>query len=518
AIYHAVENMAQISKFGGGVGAYLGHIRSKGGDIRGVKSTSGGVIPWVRVINDTAAAVNQLGARFGAISPTLDIWHRDILDFFNLQTETGDIRSKSFDIFPAVSIPDIFMRRLESQGNWTLFDPHEIHQIKGQRIEDLYGHAFDQLYEECEKDTKITFKTVIPAKDLMKTFLKTAVETGMPYVFFRDTVNAANPNKHAGMVYSTQLCTEICQNTTDAKFINESLENGDLVLRYTPGESVVCNLASINMARVHTQQDIDDVFPTALRILDNVITLNFYPIEEAKITAQKYRSIGLGFMGLAEYLACQQLGYESQEARDHVDSLFEKYAYATLQASNALALERGSYALFPESDWSLGILFGHDEKWYQKNSTMPAQWADLIAKIKKNGVRFSYHLAPAPNTSTAAVVGTTAGLLPIYKKFFVETNAIAPIVTVAPHLSKENFWFYKEYVNMEMPHVIDMISVIYKWIDQSISFEWLINPAKTSPAELYACYIKAWKQKIKTVYYLRSMSGEVEESCASCSG
>lgn len=518
AIYHGLENMAQISKFGGGVGVYLGHIRSRGSAIRKLNGASGGVIPWVRLINDTATAVNQLGARLGAISPTLDIWHRDVLDFLNLQTETGDIRSKAFDIFPALSIPDIFMRRVETNSQWTLFDPHEIVTRKGCRLEDCYGEQFDLLYEECEKDPHIKARTTIAAKDLMKRFLKTAVETGMPYIFFRDTVNEVNPNKHAGMVYSTQLCTEICQNTTDAKFIEESAHNSEISLRYTPGESVVCNLASINMAKVNSNAEMAEVLPIALRVLDNVITLNFYPIKESELTSARYRSVGLGFMGLAEYLACQGLNYDSQAARDHIDELFEKYALATLKASNDLARERGAYELFPGSEWSKGIIFGRNEAWYQEHSRFAKEWSSLINDIKKYGVRFAYHLAPAPNTSTAGVVGTTAGLLPIYKKFFVETNAIAPIVTVAPNLNQKNFWYYKEYVHIDMNEVIAMIATIYKWIDQSISFEWLIDPAKTSPAELYGYYMKAWKLKIKTVYYLRSMSGDANASCVSCSG
>jgi ribonucleoside-diphosphate reductase alpha chain len=519
AIYHSLENMAQISKFGGGVGVYLGHVRSRGSYIRGMKGASGGVIPWVRLINNTASAVNQLGSRLGAISPTLDVWHRDILDFLNLQTETGDIRSKAFDIFPAISVPDLFMQRVESGSNWTLFDPHEIQKKKGRRLEDLFCEEFNAFYQECEADAGLEFKTTIPAKDLMKAFLKTAVETGMPYVFYRDTVNRANPNRHAGNVYSTQLCTEICQNTTDSSFIEETFENDKINLRYSPGDTVVCNLASINVARVNTAKEIEEVFPIALRVLDNVITLNFYPIKESEITAKKYRSIGLGFLGLAEYLACKGMGYDTPEARKHVDTLFEQYAYATLIGSNELAVERGAYELFPGSDWSKGLLFNRPPEWYRKNSVMADKWVKLSDDIKKSGVRFSYHLAPAPNTSTAAVVGTTAGLLPVYKKFFVETNALAPIVTVAPNLSQSNFWYYKEYVHMDMNDVIDMIATVYKWVDQSISFEWLINPAKTSPAELYGYYLKSWKAGIKTVYYLRSMSGEVQqESCVSCSG
>ena len=519
AIYHQFENMAQISKFGGGVGVYFGHVRAKGAAIRGVKNSSGGVIPWLRVVNDTACAVNQLGARLGAISPTLDVWHADIHDFLEMQTETGDIRRKAFDIFPAIAVPDLFMKRVQAGENFTLFDPHEVFRATGKRLEDHFGEAFETFYEACEKNEKIESKITVAAKDLMKAALKTVVETGMPYFFFRDTVHRANPNSHAGNVYSTQLCTEICQNTTPAKFVEETIDDsGHLNLRYEPGETVVCNLASINVAKVNTQAEIDEVFPIAMRILDNVITLNFYPIAESKRTSEKYRPVGLGFMGLAEYLACAHLAYDSPQAREKVDELFERYAFATLENSQKLAAERGHYPLFPGSKWSQGILFGRDEKWFTTHSKTDRDWKTLIPKIKKTGLRFGYHLAPAPNTSTAGVVGTTAGLLPVYKKFFVETNVIAPTVTVAPNLDSENFWFYKEYQNLEMNDVIDLISVVYKWIDQSASFEWMINPAKTSPRQLYDYYFRAWQQGVKTTYYVRSLSGEISDSCESCSG
>ncbi len=518
AIYHSIENMAQISKFGGGIGVYLGHIRSKGAPIRGVKGASGGVIPWTKVINDTACAVNQLGSRLGAISPTLDIWHKDILDFLDIQTETGDIRAKAFDVFPAISVPDLFMKRVENNQDWTLFDPYEIYKLYNKRLEDFYGKEFEDFYLELEKDDRLELKETINAKDLMKKALKTTVETGMPYFFFRDTVNRANPNKHCGMVYSTQLCTEICQNTKETKFLKEIANKNEISINYQAGETVVCNLASINLAKVNTDAEIKKTIPIALRALDNVITLNFYPIKEAEITARKYRSIGLGFMGLAEFLACRKLNYDSQEARDVVDLLFEKFAYAVIDESNKLAEERGKYELFDGSDWSKGLLFNHNKDWFKKNSKMADKWIELIDRVKKTGLRFSYHLAPAPNTSTSGVIGTTAGLLPIYKRFFIETNVIAPTVTVAPNLNKENFWYYKEYVDLNMKDVIEMIAVIYKWIDQSISFEWLINPEKTSPKDLFDYYLLAWKKGIKTIYYLRSMSIEVKNICEGCAG
>ena len=518
AIYHGIENMAQISKFGGGIGVYLGHIRSQGAMIRGVLGTSGGVNPWIRVINDTANAVNQLGARAGAISVTLDVWHRDIYDFLDLQTETGDIRSKSFDVFPAISIPDLFMKRLQEGKDWTLFDPHEVHHFYGKRLEDHFGEAFEAFFQELEEDHRLKLKKTVSTKDLFKKFLKSTVETGMPYVFYRDTVNRLNPNKHAGNIYSTQLCTEICQNTSPSKFKEESIDGGDIIIRYGPGDLVVCNLASVNVAQVTDEKTMKQTFPVLLRILDNVITLNYYPIKEAEATAMRYRSIGIGYLGLAEYLATRKLAYESAEAREKVNELFERYAYYTYRASVDLAKNRGRYELYEGSEYDKGILLGRDVSWFAKNTPHGQEWQTLFADMKKHGVRFAYHTAPAPNTSTAGVVGTTAALLPIYKKYFVETNVSAPTIRVAPKLDKENFWYYKEYISMDMNDVIDMIAVVYKWIDQSVSFEWMIDPERTSPAQLYGYYMKAWEDGIKTVYYVRSLSGEVKDDCVSCSG
>ena len=518
SIYHGVENMAQISKFGGGVGVYLGNIRAREASIRGFKGTSGGVNPWIKVINDTAIAVNQLGARAGAISVTLDVWHRDIYNFLDLQTETGDIRSKAFDIFPAVSVPDLFMKRVEENGNWTLFDPHEIDTLYGKSLQDHFGKEFEEFYLKLEKDKRLEMKKTVPAKDIHIKFLRTVVETGMPYVFFRDTVNRLNPNKHAGNIYSTQLCTEICQNTSRTKFIEEEIEDGKIVIRYEPGDLVVCNLASINVAKVCDDKTIASVFPVAMRALDNVITLNYYPVKEAERTSKRYRSVGLGYLGLAEFLATRHLKYDSKEAREEVDKLFERYAYHTYRASADIAKDRGAYELFPGSEYSKGIILGRKSSWYEKNTKHGKDWKKLIEDITKTGVRFAYHTAPAPNTSTAGVVGTTAALLPIYKRYFVETNISSPTVRVAPKLNLKNFEYYQEYISLNMKDVIDMIAVIYQWVDQSISFEWMINPRVVSPAQLSQFYFHAWKKGIKTVYYVRSLSAEVSNTCESCSG
>jgi ribonucleoside-diphosphate reductase alpha chain len=518
AIYHGIENMAQISKFGGGMGVYMGNIRSRESSIRGVKGVSGGVIPWIKVINDTASAVNQLGSRLGVIAVTLDVWHYDIYDFLDLQTETGDIRSKAFDVFPAISIPDLFMKRVDQDREWTIFDPHEIEILYGKKLQDHFDKDFTEFYKVLEKDDRLKVKKTVQAKELFKKFLKSTVETGMPHVFFRDTVNRGNANRHAGNIYSTQACTEICQNSKPAKFIEEKTENGKIVIRYQPGDFVVCNLASINISKVYEEEVIAEAFPVIERIIDNVITLTSYPIEEARNTAQRYRSMGIGYLGLAEHLAVNKISYESQKARTYVNKLFERYSYHTYRSSVDLAEERGAYKVYKGSDYDKGLILGRDKTWYEKNTKYGKEWKKLFSDMKKHGVRFSYHTAPAPNTSTAGIAGTTAAMMPIYKRYFVETNLSSPTVRVAPKLDKDNYWFYKEYVNMDMCEVIDMMSVIYKWMDQSISFEWMINPAKTSPQQLHDYYFRAWKKGIKTVYYVRSLSAEIEEKCESCSG
>jgi ribonucleoside-diphosphate reductase alpha chain len=283
---------------------------------------------------------------------------------------------------------------------------------------------------------------------------------------------------------------------------------------------VTCNISSINVAKVYEEKDIETALAVLSRILDNIISLSKFPIKAAEMTAGKYRAIGIGYLGLAEYLATRSMAYDSPEAREHVDSLFEKYTYYTYKASIDIARERGAYPLFPGSEHSKGIILGKDAAMLTaetKNSHL--DWKVLLDDMIATGCRFGYHSAPAPNTSTAGIVGTTAALLPIYKKYFVETNLASPTIRIAPKLSAENFWFYKEYVTMDMNDVIDMISVVYKWIDQSISFEWMVDPAKVSPRELYGYYIKSWKQGIKTVYYVRSLSSEVSgENCVSCSG
>jgi len=509
SIYHNIEGMAQISKNGWGIWVYAGNIRSKGSYIKWVKGLSGGVMPWIKVINDTAIAVNQMWKRAGAISITLDIFHRDIYDWLEMQTETGDVRNKAFDVFPAVSIPDLFMERMKARDKWTLFDPYEVEKVTWKRLQDHFWDEFVSFYEELEQDDRLTMKETTDALELFKTFLKTVTETWMPYTFFRDTVNRLNPNKHAWNIYCSNLCTEIAQNQSENTFILEEDDDWVITTKFQSGDTVICNLASINVAKVNTKEKLSEIVSIAMRTLDNVIDLNAYPIKETEISAKKYRAVGLGMMWLAQYFAENKLIYWSEDSIKKSDELFKNIAYYTLKASNQLAKERWPYPMFEWSEYSKGIAF-----WRNIKDDFSAE---LAYDIINSWVRFGYHSSPAPNTSTASVVGTTAGIVPIYKKYFVETNSIAPTVTVAPNLNPDNFWMYQEYVSIELWWVIDVVSTLQKWIDQSISFEWLINPAKTSPKDLFMYFIKAHEQWIKTVYYVRSQSLEVE-TCESCAG
>jgi len=516
SIYHSIENVAQLSKYWWWVGVYRWHIRSKWASIRGMKWVSWWVIPRLKVLNDTATAVNQLWARAWAVSVTTDIRNKDIHDYLNMQTETWDIRRKCFDIFPAISLPDLFMKRVEEQGKRTLFDPKEIYDITWKKLEDHFNQDFDDFYKSCEKDDRLKLKETIDAKNLFKTALKSVVETWLPYIFFRDTVNKLNANKHAWNVYSSQLCTEITQNMKPSKFTEEIEKDWNISIKYKAWDSVVCNLASINVAKVNTIEEIKKIIPISMRILDNVTTMSFYPFKESELTAKKYRSVWLWFLGLAEHLATNWFAYESQEARDYVDELFENYAYYTLQWWINLAKERWYYELFPWSERSKGIVMWKDKTRFKQHTKTKLNREQLLSELQTHGTRFAYHMSPAPNASTANVIWTTAWILPIYKKYYVYTDAIAPIINVAPKLSKENMRLYKEYVNMKMTEVIDMVATIQKRIDQSISFEWIINPANTSPKDLYDYYFRARKSRIKTIYYVRSMSLEVKE-CISCS-
>ena len=515
SIYDVNSKFSKVSKHGGALGIYLGKVRSLGSDIRGFSNASGGVIPWVRLYNDTAVAVDQLGRRKGGASITLDIWHKDLYEFIDLRTNNGDDRRKAHDIFPAISIPDIFMERLINRQDFSLFDPHEVEKLMGFSLEDYYDKdekhkEFSERYKLCENDNRLA-KITVPALDIMKKIMKSAVETGTPFIFFRDTVNRANPNSHAGMIYGSNLCHEIAQNMSETKFVSEEIVSEDgkskIVTTVESGDMVTCNLNSINLGNVAFDELKENV-PLQIRMLDNVITLNMFPVADAEVTSLKYRAVGLGVRGYHHYLAKNAIAWENEKHIEEADGLFEEIAYNAIKASMELAKEKGAYAEFEGSKWQTGEYF--DERGY-----VSERWQELKKDVMKYGLRNGYLMAVAPTGSTSNIAGTTAGIDPIFKKFFVEEKKGSFTPKTAPELNDETFWYYKEAHYINQLWSIKACAARQRHIDQAQSFNLYITP-DVKAKDILDLYVEAYKSGIKTIYYVRNRSLEMDE-CTSCS-
>lgn len=514
-IYRSLDNFAKVSKLGGGMGMYFGKVRATGSTIRGFKGAAGGVIRWIRLVNDTAVAVDQLGMRQGAVAVYLDVWHKDLLEFLQLRTNNGDDRMKAHDVFPAVCYPDLFWKLADENidAPWYLMCPHEILAVKGYSLEDYYGEEWEKRYYDCVNDSHISKRTV-SVKDIVRLVLRSAVETGTPFAFNRDTVNRMNPNGHAGMIYCSNLCTEIAQNMAPIEYVstNISVENGDTVLLTTtrPGDFVVCNLASLSLGNLPLEDDeyMQRIIETAVRALDNVIDLNFYPLEYAKLTNHKYRSIGLGVSGYHHMLAKRNIKWESEEHLKFVDEVFERINFAAIKADNALAIERGAYKLFDGSDWQNGDYF-------KKRGYTSEKWKDLQRSVCENGMRNAYLLAIAPTSSTSVLSGTTAGVDPVMKRFYLEEKKGSMLPRVAPELSINTWWYYKPAHTIDQTWSIKAAGVRQRHIDQAQSMNLYITNEFTM-RQVLNLYIEAWKAGVKTIYYVRSKSLEVED-CDSCS-
>ncbi|MFO2549969.1 ribonucleoside-diphosphate reductase subunit alpha [Alicyclobacillus cycloheptanicus] len=511
SIYETDKAFARVSKFGGGMGIYVGKIRARGSAIQNHKGASGGVIPWVKNYNNTAVSCNQLGVRSGAAAIYLDVWHKDIQDFLQLRTNHGDERLKAHDIFPGVCIPDAFMRRVENREPWYLFCPHEVYQTMGFHLEDAFGEEFERRYQACV-DCPALDKTEVPAIDLMKRIMQSAFETGTPFLFFRDTANRLNPNQHAGMIYCSNLCTEIIQNMKPMRMMEESTENGEVVVRYVPGDFVVCNLSSLNLGRCNTLPDIERTVASQMRGMDNVIDLNHYPVRQAQITNQKYRAVGLGVSGYHQYLAHKGIPWESEAHLKEVDWLFEWINFFAIKASMELAKERGPYALFEGSDWQTGAYF--DVRGYRTKADGP-DWDWLKAQVRTHGIRNGYLFAIAPTSSTSLIAGSTAGIDPVFARFFLEEKKNGVVPQTAPGLCPETFWYYKEAHAIDQTWSIRAAAVRQRHIDQSQSFNLYITP-DIHVRDFLNLYLQAWRSGLKTVYYVRSRSVELED-CVACS-
>ena len=514
-IYRSLDNFSQVSKFGGGMGMYFGKVRATGGNIRGFKGVAGGVIRWMRLVNDTAVAVDQLGMRQGAVAVYLDVWHKDLPEFLQLRTNNGDDRMKAHDIFPAICYPDLFWKMAEEDmnQNWSLFCPNEIMRIKGYCLEDCYGEEWERKYLDCVNDQRLS-RRVISIKDIVRLVLRSAVETGTPFTFNRDTVNRANPNAHKGMIYCSNLCTEIAQNMAPIETVSKEVEtkDGDTVVVTTtrPGEFVVCNLASLSLGRLplEDEEKMKEKVATVVRALDNVINLNFYPVPYAQLTNQRYRSIGLGISGYHHALAKRRIKWESEEHLEFMDKVFETINRAAILASSNLAKEKGSYQFFEGSDWQTGAYF--DKRGYDS-----AEWQDVRKTVALQGMRNAYLLAVAPTSSTSIIAGTTAGLDPIMKRFFLEEKKGSMLPRVAPELSDETYWMYKSAYLINQKWSVRASGVRQRHIDQAQSMNLYITNDFTM-RQILDLYLLAWKNGVKTIYYVRSKSLEVEE-CESCS-
>ena len=514
-IYRSLDNFSQVSKFGGGMGMYFGKVRATGGNIRGFKGVAGGVIRWMRLVNDTAVAVDQLGMRQGAVAVYLDVWHKDLPEFLQLRTNNGDDRMKAHDIFPAICYPDLFWKMAEEDINqsWSLFCPNEIMRIKGYCLEDCYGEEWERKYLDCVNDQRLS-RRVISIKDIIRLVLRSAVETGTPFTFNRDTVNRANPNAHKGMIYCSNLCTEIAQNMAPIETVSKEVEtkDGDTVVVTTtrPGEFVVCNLASLSLGRLplEDEEKMKEKVATVVRALDNVINLNFYPVPYAQLTNQRYRSIGLGISGYHHALAKRRIKWESEEHLEFMDKVFETINRAAILASSNLAKEKGSYQFFEGSDWQTGAYF--DKRGYDS-----AEWQDVRKTVALQGMRNAYLLAVAPTSSTSIIAGTTAGLDPIMKRFFLEEKKGSMLPRVAPELSDETYWMYKSAYLINQKWSVRASGVRQRHIDQAQSMNLYITNDFTM-RQILDLYLLAWKEGVKTIYYVRSKSLEVEE-CESCS-
>ncbi|MGD1919636.1 MAG: ribonucleoside-diphosphate reductase subunit alpha [Pleurocapsa sp.] len=511
SIFEEITNAARISKNGGGVGVNVSRIRATGSWVMGKDNASGGVIPWIKLLNDTAIAVNQGGRRAGAVTIGLDIWHLDVPEFLEMQAENGDRRRKAYDVFPQLVIVDEFMRRVKNKEKWTLVDPYEVKEQLGIDLAEQWGEGFEAAYAqiESELDKKITLYKRVDARELFKHIMRSQVETGMPYLAFKDTINRANPNKHEGYIPGVNLC---CESFSNVK----------------PGlEAHCCNLVSLNLANVD-ESEIAGVSKLAVRILDNTIDITKPPFADSKTHNDKYRTIGVGCMGLADWLAKRHLSYTSL---NEISSLFEEVAYWCTFASMELAQERGAYAAFAGSEWSKGKLLGSKTiEEIQAVSQNSDRWIQLSQDVQTYGIRNSHITAIAPNTSSSLVQGCTASILPVYSKFFYDKWAKGT-VPIAPPFIQDCFWFYRENKSLDQKIVIKAVATMQQWIDTGISMELLFNlnqgvyfteePERSVKArDIFETLVMAWEEGCKAVYYVRTVQKddfkESSEGCAAC--
>jgi ribonucleoside-diphosphate reductase alpha chain len=533
-IFKTISDDAQLSKWAGGIGNDWTNIRATGAQIKGTNGKSQGVIPFLKVANDTAVAVNQGGKRKGAMCSYLETWHLDIEDFLELRKNTGDERRRTHDMNTANWIPDLFMKRVQENGSWTLFSPSDVPDLH-----DLYGKAFETRYMEYEKQVeegKIKLFKKIEALQLWRKMLSMLFETGHPWITFKDPSNIRSPQDHVGVVHSSNLCTEILLNTSTS-------------------ETAVCNLGSINLPMHMTEKGLDEkklaaTIRTAVRMLDNVIEINFYPIEEAKHSNAKHRPIGLGLMGFQDALYMQNISYASHEAVQFADRSMEMISYYAILASSELAAEKGTYSSYKGSKWDRGLLPIDTIDLLEQERGLPIQvdrnssmnWDIVRESIRKHGMRNSNVMAIAPTATISNITGVSQSIEPMYKHLFVKSNLSGEFTTpnlyLVEELKKRGLWDvdmlddlkYFDGSIAEIERIPDDVKKVFltafeidpewliecasrrqKWIDMGQSLNlYLYEP---SGKKLHQMYLLSWNKGLKTTYYLRSLAAtQIEKS------
>ena len=533
-IFSAMKDNALLSKWAGGLGNDWTPVRAMNSYIKGTNGKSQGVVPFLKVANDTAVAVNQGGKRKGAMCGYLETWHLDIEEFLELRKNTGDERRRTHDMNTANWVPDLFMKRVEQDKEWTLFSPGEtpeLHDLIGKEFEDKY-----EAYEEKAKKGEMGQYKSVPAKELWRKMLTMLFETGHPWITFKDSCNLRSPQQHAGVVHSSNLCTEITLNTSADK------------------EIAVCNLGSVNLANHMTDGKLDEkkikqTVSTAIRMLDNVININYYSVDTAKNSNMKHRPIGLGLMGFQDALYLQNIPYCSDEAVEFADRSMEMISYNAIHASTELAKERGAYESFKGSLWSQGILpkdsldilEKHRGKEYlQVDRSETLDWDSLRKKVMKDGMRNSNVMAIAPTATISNITGVTQSIEPTYQNLYVKSNLSGEFTIVNPHLVRKlkelDLWddvmindlkyfegslteisripddikkLFSTAFEVEPRYIVESASRRQKWIDQAQSLNLYIGNADGKKLDI--TYRMAWYSGLKTTYYLRSIAATSTE-------
>ncbi|MEP3479506.1 MAG: ribonucleoside-diphosphate reductase subunit alpha [Fuerstiella sp.] len=533
-IFKSVSDNAKLSKWAGGLGNDWTNVRSTNAYIKGTNGRSQGVIPFLKVVNDTAVAVNQGGKRKGAVCSYLETWHMDLEEFLDLRKNTGDDRRRTHDMHTANWIPDLFMKRVRNGENWTLFSPSEVPDLH-----DLTGKAFEERYEHYEKQAeegRIDQHRSLPAVDLWRKMLTRVFETGHPWITWKDPSNIRSPQDHCGVVHSSNLCTEILLNTSSA-------------------ETAVCNLGSINLPRhvVNGEFDLEmlqGTIKTAMRMLDNVIDINYYPTDEARHSNQKHRPVGLGLMGFQDALVALKLSYASQEAVEFADRSMEAIAYYALTASSDLAAERGTYSSYEGSKWDRGLLpldtmdLLDEQRGIRVDvpRTSTLDWDIVRKKIAENGMRNSNCMAIAPTATISTIIGVSQSIEPVYKHLYVKSNLSGEFTHVNTSLVNElkerGLWSqqmlndlkyydgtltdiaglpqdikdrYLTSFEVDPKWIIECAARRQKWIDMGQSLN--LYMCEPSGRKLQDMYMLAWEKGLKTTYYLRTLAAtQVEKS------